>query len=115
MRCPAVGGIQYDMVFRFNFRYAWLEFRAEMWEGRMLKEKILVADDEQSMREFLEIMLKKEGYKISLAPNGEEVIKLVEKDIFDLILMDIRMPRLDGISTLKKIKAISPKKIVIIF
>jgi two-component system response regulator PilR (NtrC family) len=79
----------------------------------MLKDKILVADDEQSMREFLDIMLKKEGYKVSLAPNGEEVIKLIEKDIFDLILMDIRMPRLDGISTLKKIKVISPETIVI--
>jgi len=79
----------------------------------MLKDKILVADDEQSMREFLDIMLKKEGYKVSLAPNGEEVLKLIEKDIFDLILMDIRMPRLDGISTLKKIKAISQETIVI--
>ena len=79
----------------------------------MLKEKILVADDEQSMREFLDIMLRKEGYKVSLASNGEEVIKLTEKDIFDLILMDIRMPRLDGISTLKKVKTIQPDAIVI--
>jgi two-component system response regulator PilR (NtrC family) len=79
----------------------------------MLKDKILVADDEQSMREFLDIMLKKEGYKVSLASNGEEVVKLIEKDIFDLVLMDIRMPRLDGISALKKIKATSPETIVI--
>jgi two-component system response regulator PilR (NtrC family) len=79
----------------------------------MLKDKILVADDEQSMREFLDIMLKKEGYKVSLALNGEEVLKLMEKDIFDLILMDIRMPKLDGISALKKIKALSPETIVI--
>jgi two-component system response regulator PilR (NtrC family) len=79
----------------------------------MLKDKILVADDEQSMREFLEIMLKKEGYKVSLASNGEEVLKLVEKDIFDLALLDIRMPKLDGITALKKIKAISPETIVI--
>src|SRR4030067_758373 len=79
----------------------------------MLKDKILVADDEQSMREFLDIMLKKEGYKVSLAANGEEVVKFIEKDIFDLVLMDIRMPRLDGISTLKKIKAMSPETTVI--
>ena len=79
----------------------------------MLRDKILVVDDEQSMREFLDIMLKKEGYKVSLASNGEEVLKLMEKDLFDLILMDIRMPRLDGISTLKKIKDISPETIVI--
>jgi len=79
----------------------------------MFKDKILVADDEQSMREFLDIMLKKEGYKVSLASNGEEVLKLAERDIFDLILMDIRMPKLDGIAVLKKIKALSPETIVI--
>jgi len=79
----------------------------------MFKDKILVADDEQSMREFLDIMLKKEGYKVSLASNGEEVLNLAEKDIFDLILMDIRMPKLDGIAVLKKIKALSPETIVV--
>ncbi len=79
----------------------------------MIKDKILVADDEQSMREFLDIMLKKEGYKVSLASNGEEVAKLVENDLFDLVLLDIRMPKLDGISALKKIKANSPETIVI--
>lgn len=79
----------------------------------MFKDKILVADDEQSMREFLDIMLKKEGYKVSLASHGEEVLKLAEKDIFDLILLDIRMPKLDGIAVLKKVKALSPETIVI--
>jgi two-component system, NtrC family, response regulator PilR len=79
----------------------------------MIKDKILVADDEQSMREFLDIMLKKEGYKVSLASNGEEVVKLIDNDLFDLVLLDIRMPKLDGISALKKIKANSPETIVI--
>ena len=79
----------------------------------MIKDKILVADDEQSMREFLDIMLKKEGYKVSLASNGEEVVKLIENDLFDLVLLDIRMPRVDGISALKKIKANSPETTVI--
>ncbi len=79
----------------------------------MIKDKILVADDEQSMREFLDIMLKKEGYKVSLASNGEEVVKMIDNDLFDLVLLDIRMPKLDGISALKKIKAIAPETIVI--
>jgi two-component system response regulator PilR (NtrC family) len=79
----------------------------------MGKNKILVADDEQSMREFLEIMLKKEGYKIVLASNGDEAVKLVEKDLFDLVLMDVRMPKLDGIAALKRIKAVSPDTVVI--
>ncbi len=79
----------------------------------MIKDRILVADDEQSMREFLDIMLKKEGYKVSLACNGEEVGKLVENDLFDLVLLDIRMPKMDGISTLRKIKASTPETVVI--
>ena len=79
----------------------------------MLKEKILVVDDEKSMREFLEIMLRKEDYKVSLAPNGEEVLRLIERDIFDLVLLDIRMPKMDGIAVLKKIKALSPETVVI--
>lgn len=79
----------------------------------MVNDKILVADDEPSMREFLDIMLKKEGYRVSLAANGEEVVRLAERDIFDLILLDIRMPRLDGISVLKRVKALSPETIVI--
>lgn len=80
----------------------------------MTKDKILVADDEKSMREFLDIMLKKEGYRVTLASNGEEVIKLIEKDIFDLALVDLRMPKQDGLSVLKRIKAVSPETIVIV-
>src|SRR4030043_1754131 len=80
----------------------------------MLKDKMLVADDEKSMREFMDIMLKKGGYKATRASNGEEVMKLVEKDIFDLALVDIRMPRQDGISALKRIKSISPETVVIV-
>lgn len=79
----------------------------------MSKEKLLVVDDEQSMREFLDIMLKKEDYRVTLASNGEEVIRLIEKEIFDLILMDIRMPRMDGITVLKKAKTICPETVVI--
>ena len=79
----------------------------------MLKDKILVVDDEQSMREFLEIMLKKEDYKVSLASNGEEVLKLLERDIFDLVLLDVRMPKMDGIAVLKKIKTLAAETIVI--
>lgn len=80
----------------------------------MTKDKILVADDEKSMREFLDIMLKKEGYRVTLASNGEEVIKLIEKDIFDLALVDLRMPKQDGLSVLKRIKTVSPETIVIV-
>ncbi len=80
----------------------------------MQKEKILVADDEKSMREFLEIMLRKEGYRVTLASNGEEAVRWAEKEIFDLALLDIRMPKLDGLLALKKIKSLSPETVVVI-
>ena len=79
----------------------------------MIEDKILVVDDEQSMREFLDIMLKKKGNKVSLASNGEEVLKYIDKDIFDLVLLDIRMPKMDGITVLRKIKSTSPETVVI--
>ena len=79
----------------------------------MNKEKILVADDERSMREFLEIMLTKEGYEVQTAANGREALVLVEKDLFDLAILDIRMGKIDGIETLGHIKEISPETVVL--
>ena len=74
---------------------------------------ILVADDERSMREFLEILLTKEGYRVSLAASGEEAFKILENNTFDLLITDIRMQDVDGIDVLKKAKALSPETVVI--
>jgi two-component system, NtrC family, response regulator PilR len=74
---------------------------------------ILVADDERSMREFLEILLTKEGYRVSLAASGEEAFKILENNTFDLLITDIRMQNIDGIDVLKKAKALSPEIVVI--
>jgi two-component system response regulator PilR (NtrC family) len=79
----------------------------------MEKEKILVVDDERSMREFLGIMLAKEGYGVTQCPDGETALKQVGEDIFDLVIMDIRMPKMDGIDALERIKEIAPETIVI--
>lgn len=76
---------------------------------------IFVVDDEKSMREFLEIMLTKEGYRVSLAESGEEACQVLDKESFDLIITDIRMKDIDGIEVLKKAKAVSPEaKVVLI-
>ncbi len=74
---------------------------------------ILVVDDERSMREFLEILLTKEGYRVSLAASGEEAFNVLEHNSFDLIITDIRMQDIDGIDVLKKAKALAPESIVI--
>jgi two-component system response regulator PilR (NtrC family) len=70
-------------------------------------------DDERSMREFLEILLTKEGYRVSLAASGEEAFKVLESNTFDLLITDIRMQDIDGIDVLKKAKSLSPESVVI--
>ncbi|MDP6180375.1 MAG: response regulator [Desulfatiglandales bacterium] len=76
-------------------------------------QTILVVDDEKSMREFLEIMLAKEGYQIFLAASGEEAFQILERKKLDLIVTDIRMKDIDGIEVLKKAKGRSPKTMVV--
>ncbi len=79
----------------------------------MTNEKILVVDDEQSMRELLTIMLKREGYLVASASNGEEAIKALNKEIFDLVITDMKMPKVSGLELLRAIKEIAPQTIVL--
>lgn len=76
-------------------------------------EKILVVDNEKSMREFLAIVLKKEGYFVETAEDGEQAVKVLEREIFDLVLTDIKMPQMSGLDLLKALKNISPDTITI--
>ena len=77
-------------------------------------EKILVVDDEQSLREVLSIMLKRTGYAVTSVADGEEAIELLNKDIFDLVITDLRMPKIDGMEVLKAAKSASPETVVLI-
>lgn len=78
------------------------------------KARILIVDDEESLREFLEIMLKREGYDISTAADGDLAIKLMAKKDFDLVITDLQMPKIHGMEVLTKAKEISPDIIVIV-
>jgi len=77
-------------------------------------EKILVVDDEQSLRDVLSIMLKRAGYAVTSAVDGEEAIELLNKEIFDLVITDLRMPKIDGMEVLKAVKSASPETVVLI-
>jgi two-component system, NtrC family, response regulator PilR len=77
------------------------------------KGKILIVEDEKSMREVLKMLLEGEGYDVSTAPDGLEGIACLDKDIFDLVITDVKMPKADGFEVLKRIKDISPDTIVI--
>jgi two-component system, NtrC family, response regulator PilR len=68
------------------------------------KENILVVDDETSMREFLGVLLSKQGYKVSDAKNGSQALNMIQKNNFDLILTDIRLGDITGLEVLREAK-----------
>ncbi len=76
-------------------------------------DKILIVEDEKSMRDVLGIMLKKEGYNVTLSSSGEEALSLLNKEIFDLVITDIKMPKVDGMQVLKAVKELSDDTLVI--
>jgi len=77
-------------------------------------EKILVVDDEKSLREVLSIMLKRAGYTVTEACDGDEAIGHVNKEIYDLVITDLRMPKADGMDVLKAVKSSSPETVVLV-
>jgi len=76
-------------------------------------EKILVVDDERSMRELLELVLKREGYVVHKAENGTRALELVRQNVYDLIISDVKMPDINGIELLARVREISPETMVI--
>jgi two-component system response regulator PilR (NtrC family) len=77
------------------------------------KAKLLVVEDEENMREVLSILLEDEGYGVTTAADGLEGLKWLEKEIFDLVITDIKMPGANGFEILKKAQKISPDTLVI--
>ncbi len=72
--------------------------------------KILIVDDELTNRMILSAILKKEGYSIVSAVNGQEAVDVFQQEEPDLVLMDIMMPIMDGYEATKKIKTLSEEK-----
>jgi two-component system response regulator PilR (NtrC family) len=70
--------------------------------------RILVVDDERSMRELLAIVLRREGYEVLLAENGRTAIETLEREPVDLLISDIKMPDLTGVDVLRAAKRIDP-------
>ncbi len=69
-----------------------------------MKETILVVDDEELVRLTLSKELEGEGYQTKLASDGEEAISVLQKEAFDLVITDLKMPKIDGIEVLKFIQ-----------
>ena len=75
--------------------------------------KILVVDDETSMREFLDVLLSKEGYQVSEAKTGKQALNMIQKNNYDLVLTDIRLGDLTGLEILRQSKRKNQDTIVI--
>ena len=77
------------------------------------KPTILVVDDELSIREFLQIMLKREKMLVDTASDGEEALKLLDQKHYDLVISDIKMPKVDGLELLSRVKAKDPNALML--
>jgi two-component system alkaline phosphatase synthesis response regulator PhoP len=69
-----------------------------------MTHKILVVDDEEDILEFLGYNLKKEGYQVFTAPNGQEALELAQKEKPDLVLLDVMMPGIDGMEVCSRMR-----------
>ncbi len=72
------------------------------------KKKILVVDDEDALRTVLSSELAGEGYEVETAADGDEAMEVIRAKTFDLILLDIKMPKVDGFEVLKFLKSKYP-------
>src|SRR5688572_27039463 len=70
--------------------------------------RILVVDDEPSMRDMLRIVLRRDGYEVTIAENGRQAIEKLKTEPFDLLLSDIRMPDITGVEVLRAAKDLNP-------
>lgn len=69
-----------------------------------MSEKILIVDDEVDVVEVIEMLLKNQGYEVISAHNGFEALERIEKEIPDLVILDIMMPQMDGLEACGKMR-----------
>jgi two-component system response regulator AtoC len=75
--------------------------------------RILVVDDEDHIRRVLELMLRREGYEVAAASGGNEALDKFAADSFDMVFLDLRMPDLDGLTVLSRIREAEPDQTVV--
>src|SRR2546428_4980100 len=76
--------------------------------------KILIVDDERSMRELLERVFQRQGYTVRVAEDGSVALDMIRSSVYDLVISDVKMPRLSGIELLTQCREFSPETMVII-
>jgi two-component system OmpR family response regulator len=76
--------------------------------------KILVIDDEEGIRDLLDTILRRKGYDVVLAENGPKGLELLRRERPDVIVLDLNMPGMDGLTVLQQVRSLNPKQPVII-
>lgn len=80
----------------------------------MVKDYLMVVDDHAGVRQLLCAFLTQEGFYVKEAPDGLTALQLVRKDKPKLVFLDLRMPGLSGMETLKKLKELSPQTLIVV-
>ena len=75
-----------------------------------MAKKVLIAEDSSVIQNLTKKILEFQNFEISSVKNGKDVLKALDKEVFDVILMDINMPQLDGMSCAKEIRKMDDKK-----
>jgi DNA-binding response OmpR family regulator len=85
-----------------------------LFSGHMRHYRILAVDDEEHILNFLSVKLKASGYEVFTASNGMQALDIVRANNIDLIVLDLLMPVMDGLDTLKEIRAFSTAAVIIL-
>ncbi len=79
-----------------------------------MAKKILIAEDDVSLSKALKLKLASLGFEVAVAEDGEEAMSLVKRQTFDLMLLDLMMPKLDGFGVLEELKKLKHKPVVFV-
>ncbi|HJX11851.1 MAG TPA: response regulator, partial [Candidatus Binatia bacterium] len=82
-------------------------------EEKKIKGRILVVDDEERIRDAVKRALERVGYVVETSLNGGETLEKIQKDSFDMVICDIKMPGMDGVTLLDRIKEYDPSMMVL--
>ncbi len=76
----------------------------DLTEGMIMKKKIFIVDDERKIHDILKYVLSREGYQVFSAYNGKEALKRLNEVVPDLMILDVRMPDMNGFEVCKKVR-----------
>jgi len=78
------------------------------------QSRILIIDDQETIRKSLKLALEREGYLVETAENGQEAIRKSKEEFYNLALVDLRLPDMDGLELLTKMRETVPKMVKIV-